>query len=168
MALPVIYPLLMATVVVSLSIQNRASKERIKLLRDGDGEEKLASMIRSAEKKLDNVIADLVDGASLADSDISEAESLSSAVSPDAKSSAAFPTSHSICKYGKKQKPTLTPAQVRMINSLNSLEFLHKEVAFISNTRFAHAALICRDPKNFPTHEEGTGAIRHWADRFIF
>jgi hypothetical protein len=168
MALPAVYPVLMASVIIHLSRQSRASKERIRLLTEGVGAENLSSMIRSVEKTLDDVIADLVDEASPTSSDAPEELEAESSVSPSAKRSPLLPLTPPTSKHGKKHKPTLTPSQIRMINSLNSLDFLHKEVAFISDTRFAHAVLIHRDPKRFPIREEGMGAIRHWADRFVF
>jgi hypothetical protein len=170
MILPIAIPLLIATAVVRLSFQTRASKERIRLLKEDGGEEKMASMIRSVEKKMDDVIADLVDSTSPTDSpspEEAEAESSSTVVSPSAKWNPSYPLP-STSNDGKKSRPALSPSQIRMIDALNSLDFLKKEVAFIPAVRNAHAVLICRDPKNFPHHEEGKGAIRHWADRFLF
>ncbi|CAE6359518.1 unnamed protein product [Rhizoctonia solani] len=64
-------------------------------------------------------------------------------------------------------QPILSPAQLAMIESLNSIPQLRKVRAYFPYVRNAHSMIIVRDPKIFPIHEDGMGVVRHWADRFV-
>ncbi|CEL61600.1 Putative lipase YOR059C OS=Saccharomyces cerevisiae (strain ATCC 204508 / S288c) GN=YOR059C PE=1 SV=1 [Rhizoctonia solani AG-1 IB] len=64
-------------------------------------------------------------------------------------------------------QPILSPAQLSMIESLNSIPQLKKVRAYFPYVRNAHSMIIVRDPKVFPIHEDGMGVIMHWADRFV-
>ncbi|CAE6428701.1 unnamed protein product [Rhizoctonia solani] len=64
-------------------------------------------------------------------------------------------------------QPILSPAQLAMIESLNSIPQLRKVRAYFPYVRNAHSMIIVRDPKVFPMHEDGMGVVKHWADRFV-
>lgn len=64
------------------------------------------------------------------------------------------------------EDPLLTPAQLRMIEHLNSIPQLRKHYAYFPEAMNAHAVIICRDPARFPLHEQGREVLRHWADGF--
>ena len=68
----------------------------------------------------------------------------------------------------QKGAPVLTARQKQIVANLNSIPHLKKHIAFVPHYMNAHAVIVCRDPENFPAHEEGKGVIRHWADRFEF
>ncbi|OGM43378.1 lipase/serine esterase [Aspergillus bombycis] len=55
----------------------------------------------------------------------------------------------------------LTPAQIAIIESLNSVGF-RKYPVYIHNHRHSHAAIIVRAPK--PGFDEGKVVIKHWLD----
>ena len=61
----------------------------------------------------------------------------------------------------------LSDVQKKIVAWLNTLPGLKKELAFIHPVRNAHAVIISRDVKRFPSHRQGEGVIRHWADHFI-
>ena len=44
---------------------------------------------------------------------------------------------------------------------------LKKELVWIPEIRNTHAAVVARDPKNFPFHKIGHGVLHHWADSFV-
>ena len=64
-------------------------------------------------------------------------------------------------------KPYLTPMQLHMANSLNSIPHLTKKFAYIDGVINSHAVIVARDRKNHPFQEIGMGVIRHWADHFV-
>jgi hypothetical protein len=64
-------------------------------------------------------------------------------------------------------QPMLTPGQLAMIESLNSIPQLRKARAYFPYVRNAHSMIVARDPDLFPVHLDGLTVIRHWADRFV-
>ncbi|KAG8788494.1 hypothetical protein FRC12_014495 [Ceratobasidium sp. 428] len=64
-------------------------------------------------------------------------------------------------------QPLLTPGQLKMIESLNSIPQLKKVRAYFPYVRNAHSIIVARDPGMFPIHKDGTSVIKHWADRFV-
>lgn len=64
-------------------------------------------------------------------------------------------------------EPYLSPVQLQMADSLNSIPHLTKKFAFIDGVMNSHAVIVARDRKNHPFQEIGMGVIRHWADHFV-
>ncbi|KAG8743494.1 hypothetical protein FRC10_011967 [Ceratobasidium sp. 414] len=64
-------------------------------------------------------------------------------------------------------QPMLTPGQLKMIDSLNSIPQLQKVRAYFPFVRNAHSVIVARDPGLFPIHETGLAVLKHWADRFV-
>jgi hypothetical protein len=62
--------------------------------------------------------------------------------------------------------PVLSPVQVRIIERLNRIPNLQKQLAFIWPSQNSHATIIARDVKKFDFHRLGHGVIQHWADHF--
>jgi hypothetical protein len=69
-------------------------------------------------------------------------------------------------KEMKPLHPSLTPLQLQLIEHLNSLTGLQKEMAFIHPVVNSHASIICRDVKRFKANKIGEGVIKHWANGF--
>lgn len=64
-----------------------------------------------------------------------------------------------------QNQPILTPTQLRMIENLNALPNLRKEIVFLDNLRNSHATIVCRDLR-FEFHRRGEGVLRKFADEF--
>jgi hypothetical protein len=64
----------------------------------------------------------------------------------------------------EKEHPILNEHQHQIAAWLNTLPHLKKEIAFFPDVRMAHAIIISRDVKRFPTHRRGENVIRHWAE----
>ncbi|KAG8701587.1 hypothetical protein FRC08_004003 [Ceratobasidium sp. 394] len=64
-------------------------------------------------------------------------------------------------------QPMLTPGQLKMIESLNSIPQLKKVRAYFPFVRNAHSVIVARDPGMFPIHSDGLSVLKHWADRFV-
>jgi hypothetical protein len=66
--------------------------------------------------------------------------------------------------------PVLSNLQKDMIVSLNMLPNLWKERTYYDTIKNAHAAIVCRDDGLFTERRisAGDGALRHWADNFVF
>jgi hypothetical protein len=64
-------------------------------------------------------------------------------------------------------QPMLTPGQLAMIESLNSIPQLRKERAYFPYAKNAHSMIIARDSERYPGNLAGLTVIRHWADRFV-
>ena len=70
-------------------------------------------------------------------------------------------------KADDPNQPILTPAHLKMIETLNSIPQLKKYRAYFPYVRNAHSVIIVRDPGVFPMHMDGMGVLEHWADRFV-
>ncbi|KAH6915953.1 lipid particle protein [Coprinopsis sp. MPI-PUGE-AT-0042] len=64
----------------------------------------------------------------------------------------------------EKEHPILNEHQHQIAAWLNTLPHLKKEIAFFPDIRNAHAMIISRDVKRFPSHRRGENVIRHWAE----
>lgn len=64
-------------------------------------------------------------------------------------------------------QPVLTPSQLQMIASLNSIPQLKKVRAYFPYVMNSHSVIIVRDPKQFAAHSDGLGVLSHWADRWV-
>ncbi|KAF9516004.1 hypothetical protein BS47DRAFT_711231 [Hydnum rufescens UP504] len=67
----------------------------------------------------------------------------------------------------KSSTPYLTPVQLQMANSLNSIPHLNKKFAFIDGVRNSHVTIVA--PKGWisSSPERGMGVVRHWAEYFV-
>lgn len=153
----------------------KASRARIRLLEEGDPSKAGAFVraLRSIEKELDDVVADIIDdpGSPTSPSDSSDSPPVSRS-SPSHTDS--IPTTYSSTTYTSLRsvpsellyQPKLTPLQHKIIDSLNQLPQLQKHYAFIDKLANSHATIISRDIKRFDFHVRGEGVLRHWADGF--
>lgn len=106
---------------------------------------------------------------SLTSSSSSSASSRASPSTPPTKPSSSSPLS------GKEKEnananakgPKLTPSQVRMARSLNSIPHLRKKLAYIEDVMNTHGVIIARDMKRFKWQERGLGVVRDWAESFV-
>ena len=132
--------------------------------------ERLAHIIGRLERDLEDAVIDMFDG----DGAETRGAAASAAVEP-LSSGASSPVSETKSEGvagGRKTKadkdqPVLQEVQLKMVQWLNSLPGLKKELVFIHPVRNSHAVIISRDVKRFPGHKEGEGVLRHWADHFI-
>lgn len=67
----------------------------------------------------------------------------------------------------KMDTPILLDLQREMIERLNKLTGLKKEIGFYDDTRNSHASIVCREDRGF-NPEEVDSVLRHWADRLVF
>ncbi|KAI0695350.1 DUF676-domain-containing protein [Cerioporus squamosus] len=147
---PVLIPLVFSLVITRLALASRASRSRIKLLeKDQSSTERLVHVIGRLEREMEGVAIDIFD-------------------SPGS-TGVSSPTSSEPNLFSQPETSTqaASDSKRRIVRSLNTLPGLKKELAFIHPVRNAHAVIICRDVKRFPSHRQGEGVIRHWADHFI-
>lgn len=192
---PILFPAFLTLVIIRLSLDTHSSRSRIRILeKDETYRERLAHVVGQLEKRVEDAVADYIEdpGDALVASSTSPtehaplsaetlAESPENHDSPHSDSdSEPTPTNKAKRKCKTKTKtslsptekntskhPTLTPLQIRIINSLNSLPNLQKHLAFIHPILNAHAVIIARDVARFPHHEQGRGVLRHMADGFV-
>lgn len=69
-----------------------------------------------------------------------------------------------LIRLKEKEHPILSEHQYQIAAWLNTLPHLKKETAFFPDLRNAHAMIISRDVKRFPSHRRGENVIRHWAE----
>jgi hypothetical protein len=142
--LPILFPTFLSLVIVRLSISSHHSRSRIKLLETEDASttQRLIHVFAKLEPEVEDIVADMGD------------DPAGPALSED---TVRIP----------EQSPPITPAQRRMMASLNALPQLKKERVYIPDVRNSHATIIARDIKNFEFHKIGEGVLRHWADVFV-
>jgi len=152
---PVLLPVVLFMLLFRLGLDARASRARIRLLeRDPSSSGRLINMLRSIEKEVDDVVADMLDDPQQS----SDKESgVQAQVESDNENDAPAPS---------VAQPVLTRTQQLVLSSLNSLPQLQKHFAFIHPVRNSHAVIVSRDVKKFEYHKRGEGVLRHWADRF--
>ena len=163
---PILIPLVMSLIITRLSLASRSSRERIKLLeKEESGTERLAHIIGRLEREVEDAVIDMFDG------DAAEAGAASQAAHADkmgSEPSTAVVSAKQAKKAGAEDvQPVLRDVQKKMVKWLNSLPGLKKELVYIHPVRNSHAVIISRDVKRFPSHRQGEGVIRHWADHFI-
>ncbi|KAH9965599.1 putative serine esterase-domain-containing protein [Lactifluus volemus] len=142
--LPILFPTFLSLVIVRLSISSHHSRSRIKLLETEDASttQRLIHVFAKLEPEVEDIVADMED------------DPAGPALSEDTV-------------WIPEQSPPITPAQRRMMASLNALPQLKKERVYIPDVRNSHATIIARDIKNFEFHKIGEGVLRHWADVFV-
>lgn len=176
--LPVLIPLFISMVIFRLSLDMKASRARIRLLEnDSTKPGAFVRALRSIEKEVDDVVADIVDDPGLPISTESSATSSPSPcispTEPPSHGHSDIPTYSTIMRSSLRTvppellyEPKLTPLQHRIIDSMNQLPQLQKHYAFIDKLANTHATIISRDLKRFAFHVRGEGVLRHWADGF--
>lgn len=158
--MPLLIPVGLSIAIVHSSLATRSSRARIKLLeKDEKNSQKLIHILDQLEKRVGDVVADLIDDPG---------------PEPDASMTALEETESS---QGKKrvwgnskakpppQQPIITPLQRKIAASLNKLP-LKKKLAYIQGLRNSHPVIVCRDVKRFEAHRAGEGVVRHWAKEF--
>lgn len=137
--------MVLGLVVIRFSTAARSSRSRIKLL-EKDQESRLAHLIATFEREVENAVADIIDDPGKPGND--DMEGIHGADHVDTPA------------------PALTPLQRSMAKSLNRIPGLEKKLAFLDLGHNSHATIISRDIRRFPMHKLGEGVIRHWADSF--
>lgn len=78
--------------------------------------------------------------------------------------------------FGGSTTPSVTPkvplllsaSQQRIVNNLNAaLPHAKRLVAWFPAAYNSHAVIVVRDPKRFPSHEQGRGVLRRWAREVV-
>lgn len=179
--LPLIVPTFITLIVIRLSLSQRSSRARIKLLEteEESNRSRLISIVAKLEKGMEDAVVDIMDEPG---TEYDSPSMLSGASTPATDSSMFQPFTHegnenqasytksaqTVTKSDakKSKQPQFTATQLLMLDNLNSLPQLKKFFAFIDNVRNAHSVIVSRDVKNFPFHQRGEGVIRHWADHF--
>ena len=158
-------PLFIILVVTRLSLASRKSRGRIQLLeKDESYHKRLVHIVGQLERQVEDVVADMVDNPGN--------------VRPSSASTLASPADRSKSSEAKgddteaalTQAPpaiALTPLQHKLVNWLNSIPQLKKELVWIDPARNSHAIIIARDLKRFSWHAVGEGVLRHWADHIL-
>ncbi|PIL25196.1 hypothetical protein GSI_13085 [Ganoderma sinense ZZ0214-1] len=160
---PILVPLVLSLIITRLALASRASRVRIKLLeKEESSRERLVHVIARLEREMEDAVVDMFDSPGLSDAGSSQ-PSLSLPVS----AAKADLDAASKAQAEQKQDLVLSDAQKKIVAWLNTLPGLKKELAFIHPVRNSHAVIISRDVKRFPSHKQGEGVIRHWADHFI-
>ncbi|KAI0295366.1 putative serine esterase-domain-containing protein [Multifurca ochricompacta] len=70
-------------------------------------------------------------------------------------------------RAGPEEEPADHPNPEKNGVGLNALPQLKKELAYITDVRNSHGAIVARDVKNFGFHKIGEGVLRHWANAFV-
>ncbi|ORY90238.1 putative serine esterase-domain-containing protein [Leucosporidium creatinivorum] len=82
-----------------------------------------------------------------------------------------LPSSSSSSPSGDLSKPLptdpiLSPAQLKMIENLNSIPQMRKHFVYLPNSRNSHGAICARDPTRFAQHRPGMKIVDKWAEEF--
>jgi hypothetical protein len=80
--------------------------------------------------------------------------------------SKAFKSKRKSKAADKSSEPILSDIQLRIVDHLNRIPQLKKQLVFI-HQRNSHATIVARDVKRFDFHKDGWGVIQHWADHFV-
>jgi hypothetical protein len=160
--LPLLIPIGISFTVLRLSWKSHNSRARIKMLeKDESNRQKLIHILANLEKQVEDAVADLIDNPS-PDSD-AESQQI---IKPQARSLPPVSVRADDDQKAPPPPQILTPLQLKIAASLNTLPHLKKERAFIQRVRNSHAVIVCRDVKRFPVHRAGEGVVRYWADQF--
>jgi hypothetical protein len=150
--------LLLIAVTITFSVQSQRSRQRIKAMRAKTGlADRTARMQRvGIRERIEAAVEEVMVAVDEAD-----------APTPTPSSPSGGPAKPvAVWMSTDPQDPVMTPAQLRMIANLDSIAHLRKHYAYFPKARNSHAVIVCRDPKQFPAHEEGRIVLRHWADGF--
>ncbi|KAF9269058.1 DUF676-domain-containing protein [Marasmius fiardii PR-910] len=143
-SLPLLLPTVATLVVVRFSKASKRSKERIKLLEEG--EESLAKVLAKMEKAAGELAGVEESGLPISIKDV------------DSPSPTAAPVA--TCK---KAEGVLSPLQRKMASQLNLLP-IKKELAFLDEVYNSHGSIIMRDLERFEFQKCGEGLVRRWGD----
>lgn len=165
---PILFPTFISLAILRLSLSSRASRRRVKTL---EGEEafkqRLVNVLARVEKDVEDVLVDIMNDPEAAVGDASDSDNDTPIASPTSDTNEDPMAIAGTEKRKNKKGPILTPVQRQCVAWLNTLPNLKKELVFINPTTNAHAVIISRDPARFPTHKDGEGVLRHWADHFV-
>ena len=178
---PILIPTFFTIVIVRLSLSQRSSRARIKLLESEEGSSgsRLISIVARLEKGMEDAVVELLDrpgtgpASPPATSGITTPATSDSSMSPPPMTAAVVASQENAPSHGpaaskeKSKQPQLTSNQLIIASHLNSLPQLKKFYAFIDGVRNSHAVIVSRDVKSFAFHRRGEGVIRHWADNFV-
>ncbi|KAI1793462.1 putative serine esterase-domain-containing protein [Ganoderma leucocontextum] len=158
---PVLIPLALSLIITRLALDSRASRARIKVLeKEESSRERLVHVIGRLERQMEDAVVEMFENPGLSDA-VSSLPSLPASAAQEELDAA------SKVQAEQKQDLVLSDVQKKIVAWLNTLPGLKKELAFIHPVRNAHSVIISRDVKRFPSHKQGEGVIRHWADHFI-
>ncbi|OBZ73942.1 hypothetical protein A0H81_06114 [Grifola frondosa] len=164
---PVLIPLLITLILSRLSMASIASRKRIKKLEtDESSSERLAHILGKLERGMEDAMVELLDSQGSPDPEAVPVSDGEPQIGETPKQESEL--SSSSTEFPQATEPlVLNDTQRKIITLLNTLPNLRKELAFIHPVRNAHATIISRDIKRFPSHKIGEGVLRHWADHFI-
>ncbi|CAE6421166.1 unnamed protein product [Rhizoctonia solani] len=194
LCIPILIPAGLTYATIRFQRESRDSRRRLEtLLASDEAESSLSAMLR----KMELAVADIVDSAdpgvanegweartlvaerssdehlrkrkgTLPDTPEAGTQSL---LTPPADADRKLESKSSFTPPKRDTKdpsqPIFTPAQLAMVESLNSIPQLRKVRAYFPYVRNAHSVIIVRDPKTFPVHTDGLGVVQHWADGFV-
>lgn len=66
----------------------------------------------------------------------------------------------------KPTDPILSPAQLKMIENLNSIPQMRKHFVYLPASPNSHGAIVARDPTRFAQHRPGMKIVDRWAEEF--
>ena len=77
-----------------------------------------------------------------------------------------FPQSFDLDGKPLPTDPLLSPAQLKMIENLNSIPQMKKHFVYLPQSRNAHGAIVARDHVRFAQHVPGKKIVDRWAEEF--
>ena len=171
-------PTFLTLVVVRLSLHARSSRSRVRLL-EGDEKRRENALVHAISKfefEIEEAVISMMED----DRNAQLARPIDNSVEKDDTSNRVLTVSEareihssSAANSGKGKavskdgQPTLSPSQLLMVQSLNSLPQMTKYKVYIDPTLNSHATIVSRDVKAFEFHKRGWGVLRHWADAFV-
>ncbi|PAV23659.1 hypothetical protein PNOK_0072700 [Pyrrhoderma noxium] len=169
--LPVLVPTFLTLVVVRLSLHARSSRSRVRLL-EGDEKRRENALIHAISKfefEIEEAVISMMED----DRNAQLARPIDNSVEKDDTSNRVLTVSEareihssSAANSGKGKavskdgQPTLSPSQLLMVQSLNSLPQMTKYKVYIDPTLNSHATIVSRDVKAFEFHKRGWGTSR--------
>ncbi|THH32042.1 hypothetical protein EUX98_g2159 [Antrodiella citrinella] len=161
--IPILLPAVLGLVVFRISLDNRKSRSRLRLLeKDESYRERLVHAIGRVERSIEDAAVDFMDDPGREQTSLLQADGSSPAT---ASSSASQEPGSEAPKL--QSVDVLLPLQHIIVQTLNALPNLKKHLVFVDPVTNSHAVIIARDVKRFKHHELGQGVLRHLADNFI-
>lgn len=169
--LPILYPTFLSLAYYRVSKDDRSSRRRVKLLeKDESYTERLVHIIERLERSIEDAAIDAFDspGGDVPDSSETVLNNANITMASDSgPTPAGSPPPELQRSANGKVSEHLSPLQLKIIENLNKLPNMKKELVYIDPVFNSHAVIIARDVKRFKHHEEGWAVLRHLADHFV-
>lgn len=161
--LPILIPIVLIIVPTRFLLSSRSSWARVRLLESDQDNitRRLVTIWAKMERAIEDAVEDVVEEKILPAGD-SERRRSSPTITDDYAPIRTL-SKTAISSEAVKAQPLLTPAQFRMISSLNSLPNLTKHIAFIHSVRNSHGVIVCRNMA-MKEHHKGVGVLKKWVD----